>query len=39
MHKSRVNKVLLNAVEELEGVNIRYIYDLYPDYQIDIKEE
>ena len=39
MHKSRVNKVLLYAVEKLEGVSIRYIYDLYPDYQIDIKAE
>ena len=39
MHKSRVNKVLLKAVEGLEGVSIRYIYDLYPDYQIDIKAE
>lgn len=39
LHKSRVNRVLLDAVEELEGVSIRYIYDLYPDYQIDIKAE
>jgi len=39
IHKSRVNRVLLNAVEKLEGVSIRYMYDLYPDYQIDIKTE
>lgn len=39
LHKSRVNRVLLNAVEDLEGISIRYIYDLYPDYQIDIKAE
>ncbi len=39
LHKSRVNRVLLSAVEGLKGVNIRYIYDLYPDYQIDIKAE
>jgi glutathione-regulated potassium-efflux system ancillary protein KefG len=39
IHKSRVNRVLLNAVENLEGVSIRYMYDLYPDYQIDIKAE
>ncbi len=39
MHKSRVNKVLLKAVEGLEGVSIHYIYDLYPDNQIDIKAE
>jgi len=39
MHKSRVNKILLKSVEGLEGVSIRYIYDLYPDFQIDIKTE
>ena len=39
LHKSRVNRVLLNAVEGLEGLSIRYMYDLYPDYQIDIKAE
>lgn len=39
LHKSRVNRVLLRAVEGLEGVSIRYMYDLYPDYQIDIKAE
>jgi len=39
LHKSRVNSVLLSAVEGLKGVSIRYIYDLYPDYQIVIKAE
>ena len=39
LHKSRVNKALLKAVEGLKGVNFRYMYDLYPDYQIDIKKE
>jgi glutathione-regulated potassium-efflux system ancillary protein KefG len=39
LHKSRVNSVLLKAVEGLKGVNFRYMYDLYPDYQIDIKKE
>lgn len=39
LHKSRVNRVLLNAVKGIEGVNIRHMYDLYPDYNIDIKEE
>ena len=39
LHKSRVNKVLLKAVEGLKGVNFRYMYDLYPDYQIDILKE
>lgn len=39
LHKSRVNRVLLNAVKGIEGVNIRHMYDLYPDYHIDIKKE
>ena len=39
LHKSRVNNVLLSAMEGLEGVSVRYMYDLYPDYQIDIKKE
>jgi len=39
LHKSRVNRALLNAVEGLGGVSCRYMYDLYPDFQIDIKEE
>jgi len=39
LHKSRVNRVLLRALEGLEGVSIRYLYDLYPDYQIDIEVE
>lgn len=39
LHKSRVNRALLNAVKGLDGVSFRYMYDLYPDYQIDIKKE
>ena len=39
LHKSRVNKVLLKAVEGISGVSCRYMYDLYPDFQIDIKAE
>lgn len=39
LHKSRVNSALLNAVKGLDGVSFRYMYDLYPDYQIDIKKE
>ena len=39
LHKSRVNSELLKAVEDLEGVTIRKLYDLYPDFHIDVKEE
>lgn len=39
LYKSRVNRALLKVLEGLDGVSCRYMYDLYPDYQIDIKEE
>ena len=38
-HKSRLNTALLNAVESLENVTIRKLYDLYPDFYIDVKAE
>jgi len=38
-HKSRVNRALINSVHDLEGVTIRDMYDLYPDFHIDIKAE
>ena len=38
-HKSRVNKVLIRSVENLEGVSIHKMYDRYPDFHIDIKAE
>lgn len=38
-HKSRVNHELIKAIENLEGVTIRIMYDLYPDFNINIKEE
>ena len=39
LHKSRVNSMLLKKVEGIGGVLVRHIYDLYPDYQIDVKAE
>ena len=39
LHRSRVNVELLNAVEGMEGVTIRILYDLYPDFHIDVNEE
>ena len=38
-HKSRVNQMLLETVKDLEGVTVRYMYDLYPDFHIDVKAE
>ena len=39
LHKSRVNRELIKAIDDLDGVSIRLMYDLYPDFHIDIKEE
>lgn len=39
LHKSRVNQEMFRAVEDLEKVTIRKMYDLYPDFHIDVREE
>jgi glutathione-regulated potassium-efflux system ancillary protein KefG len=39
IYKSRVNRALLKAVEGMEGISCRYMYDLYPDFQVDISKE
>lgn len=39
IHNSRVNKKLIGAVSGMEGVTTRYMYDLYPDFYIDVKVE
>ncbi len=39
LHKSRVNRALIRAVEDLEGVSIRVMYDLYPEFHIDVEVE
>ena len=38
-NKSRVNRMLTEAVEDMEGVTLRHMYDLYPDFHIDVKAE
>jgi glutathione-regulated potassium-efflux system ancillary protein KefG len=38
-HKSRVHKRLIHAAEGVEGVTVRNMYDLYPDFHIDVKAE
>lgn len=37
--RSRANRVLLNAVEGLAGLEVRSLYDLYPDFGIDVEAE
>ena len=39
LYKSTVNTSLLEAVSGLSGVSCRVMYDLYPDFHIDIKLE
>ncbi|MEM7008512.1 MAG: NAD(P)H-dependent oxidoreductase [Thermodesulfobacteriota bacterium] len=37
--KSKVNLELCKAVKDLEGVTFRDLYEIYPDFLIDVKEE
>jgi glutathione-regulated potassium-efflux system ancillary protein KefG len=38
-HKSRINRVLLESVNDLENVEVRIMYDIYPDFHIDLHRE
>jgi glutathione-regulated potassium-efflux system ancillary protein KefF len=37
--RSRANRVLARAIDGLAGVAVRSLYDLYPDYSIDVPAE
>jgi glutathione-regulated potassium-efflux system ancillary protein KefF len=37
--RSRANRALLAAVQDLPGVRVRSLYDLYPDFDIDVATE
>ncbi|MDF2696732.1 MAG: Glutathione-regulated potassium-efflux system ancillary protein KefF [Labilithrix sp.] len=37
--RSRANRALLRAVEDLPGLSVRSLYDRYPDFAIDVDEE
>jgi glutathione-regulated potassium-efflux system ancillary protein KefG len=39
LHKSRVNRHLIAAAEKVEGVTVRHLYELYPDFMIDVEAE
>jgi glutathione-regulated potassium-efflux system ancillary protein KefG len=39
LYKSRVNQKLVRAVDGMEGVTLRFMYDIYPDFFIDVKKE
>lgn len=38
-HKSRANRALVKVAEDTAGVTVRHLYELYPDFIIDVKEE
>src|SRR4051812_38515621 len=38
-NRSRANRVLLAAVRDLPGVEVHSLYDLYPDFSIDVEAE
>ena len=38
-HKSRVNKKMINEINEIEGITFINLYEEYPDFQIDISKE
>ncbi len=37
--KARLNRVLIDAVKDIDGLEIRDLYSLYPDYRIDVTAE
>lgn len=39
INQSRVNSALAKGAESLTGVEVRYLYDLYPDGKIDVAAE
>lgn len=38
-HKSRINKRLIEAISNMDGVTINNLYEEYPDFFIDVKAE
>lgn len=39
LQKSRVNRVMVHAVRDLDGVTFRDLYESYPEFDIDVKAE
>ncbi len=38
-HKSQINSAMVANIEGLEDITVRHLYELYPDFHIDVKEE
>jgi len=39
LHKSNINRHLIDGLDKIEGVTFHDLYEVYPDYDIDIKAE
>lgn len=39
LHKSRVNRQLISAIEDIEDLTFHNLYEEYPDFHIDVKRE
>lgn len=39
IHKSRINKRILEVVKDIPGVTLNNLYEEYPEFHIDIKRE
>jgi glutathione-regulated potassium-efflux system ancillary protein KefF len=37
--RSRANRALLHSIQDLEALEVRSLYDLYPDFGIDVEAE
>jgi len=37
--KSRINKVLIDGIKDIEGVTLRDLYQLYPEMDINVEKE
>lgn len=37
--RARANRILTQSIEALDGVEVRSLYDLYPDFDIDVASE
>lgn len=38
-HRSKVNRALVTAARAMEGVKVHDLYETYPDFLIDVKDE
>ena len=39
LHKSRVNRQMIRAIQDVEDITFHNLYEEYPDFHIDVKRE